>query len=194
MPLHSIWVVPSLGIDPISGKEIFVASNGMLVDEWSATNLRNYGSSDPLFNGNFGLNAEVSGVGLSVIFTYYGGGYKYNSTLVDMIENTSLEYNVDRRIFSNRWYYPGQIAQYRNGADIPTKATSRFVQLNNVMNLSSFSLYYEFPYSLIKKINLSRLRASVYGNNLYTWSSIHIERGTSYPYARTVSFSLTATF
>lgn len=196
MPLHSIWAVRSLGIDPVSGDEMFVDKKGNITKDWKATNLVNCGSSDPLFNGNFGLSSEIEGIGLSIIFTFYGGGYRYNSTLVSMVENADISYNVDRRIFSDRWYYPGQHAQYRNGAGTkgPTRATTRFVQHNDQLTLSSASLYYEFPYSAIKKYKLSRLRASLYGADLYTWSSIHIERGTSYPYARTVSFSLTATF
>ncbi len=194
MPLHSIWAVPSMGIDPITGKEIFLTKDGTLTNVWNASNLVNFGSSDPLVNGNFGFNGEIKGIGLSMVCTFYGGGKKYNSTLVSMVENTSLENNVDRRIFSNRWYEAGQVAEYRNGATSPTRATSRFVQDNNVLNLSSVSLYYEFPYELIHKAKLSRLRLSLYGNSLYTWSSIHIERGTSYPYARTISFAVTATF
>lgn len=194
MPLHSIWVVPSLGIDPVTGDEIFVAKDGTLTDTWSASNLVNYGSYDPLFNGNFGFNSEIKGIGASIVFTFYGGGKKYNSTLVNMVENTNLENNVDRRIFSDRWYESGQLAQYRNGSSNATRPTSRFVQDNNVLSASSVSLYYEFPYQMIRKAKLSRLRLSLYGNDLFTWSSIHIERGTSYPYARTISFAVTATF
>lgn len=194
MPLHSIWAVPSLGIDPVSGKEMFISSSGAVVDTWDAADLVNCGSSDPLYNGNFGVNSEIEGIGFSLIFTFYGGGYAYNTTLVSMVENVDISQNVDRRIFSDRWYESGQLAQYRNGATTPTQATSRFVQKNNRLNLSSVSLYYEFPYRLIQRFKLSRLRASVYGSDLYNWSSIRIERGTSYPYARTVSFSLTATF
>ena len=43
-------------------------------------------------------------------------------------------------------------------------------------------------------MHLNRLRLTLYANDLYTFSSIRIERGTSYPYARTFSFSLTTTF
>jgi len=194
MPLHSIWAVPSLGVNPATGKEIYVRQDGSVTDIWKSSDLRNCGSSDPLFNGNFGFNMEIIGIGASLTMTFYGGGYMYNSTLVDMIENTNIEHNVDRRIFSDRWYYAGQIAQYKNGASSKTMATSRFVQKNNVMSLSSASVYYEFPYEMIRKLKLTRLRFSIYGGDLYTWSSIHIERGTSYPYSRSVSFSLTATF
>ena len=201
MPLHSIWVVPSLGVDPVTGEEYYINKEGYLTNVWSSSNLVNYGSSDPLFNGNFGFNMEIDGWGLSVIMACYGGGYKYNSTLVSMVENASIANNVDRRIFSERWYYSGQEAVYRNGdngrfngSQGSTKATSRFVQKNDVMDISSVSLYYEVPVEKIRKIGLSRLRVSLYGNDLYTWSTIHIERGTSYPYSRSVSMALTATF
>lgn len=196
MPLHSIWAVKSLGVDPVTGNEIFVRKNGTVTNTWSATDLANCGSSDPLFNGNFGFNMEIHGVGASVVFTYYGGGYKYNSTLVGMVENTSVSDNVDRRIFSDRWHkeIAGQPVQFRNGENSPTMATSRFVQKNNVMNLSSATIYYEFPYELIRKARMSRLRLSLYGSDLITLSSIKIERGTYYPYARSISFSISATF
>ena len=62
------------------------------------------------------------------------------------------------------------------------------------MNLSSVSLYYDFPYKWIEKVKMQRLRLSLYANDLATFSSIEIERGTSYPYARTLSFSLNVTF
>ena len=73
-------------------------------------------------------------------------------------------------------------------------ATSRFVQKNNVLTLSSISLYYEFPIRLVKSMKLQRLRTSLYANDLYTFSSIEIERGSSYPYARSFSLAVTATF
>ena len=195
MPLHSIWAVRSLGIDPISGKEIFLDRNGNMTNKWSANNLVNCGSSDPKFNGNFGLSAEIKGIGVNIVCNWYGGGYLYNTTLLNKVENTSIGYNVDRRIFTDRWYYVGQRAQFRDGyASEATKATSRFVQRNNTMSISSASVYYEFPYSVLKKVKMNRLRLSLYANDLYTFSSIRIERGTSYPYARSFSFSVTATF
>ena len=198
MPLHSIWAVRSLGIDPITGDEIFLDRNGNITDEWNAADVVNCGSSDPLYNGNFGINGELAGFGLSVVFTYRGGGYSYNSTLVNKVENVNIAYNVDRRIFSGRWFEKGQVAQYKDGYDTQgqsqTKATTRFVQKNNQLVLSSVSLYYDFPYKWIEKAKMQRLRLSLYANDLATFSSIEIERGTSYPYARTLSFSLNVTF
>ena len=201
MPLHSIWAVPSLGINSRDGNEVFLDRNGNMTTIWNALDLKNFGSSDPLFNGNFGMTGELRNVGFNVVLTFYGGGKLYNTTLLNKVENVDLSYNVDRRIFEGRWSQSGQNAPFRgldsrvdSNSSRMTLATSRFIQDNNVLNLSSFSVYYEFPYSLVQRMRMSRLRATLYANDLYTFSSIHIERGTSYPYARSFSFSLTATF
>ena len=45
-----------------------------------------------------------------------------------------------------------------------------------------------------EKAALQRLKLSFYMNELLRVSSIDIERGTSYPFARNFSFSLQATF
>ena len=196
MPLHSIWAVRSLGISSDLGDEIFLNRNGQITTEWNPADLVNCGSSDPLFNGNFGVTGEIKGFGFSLTSTFYGGGHLYNSTLLNKVENTMLQTNVDRRVFSGRWAKAGDIAPFKaqKGANSVTKATSRFVQKNNVLNLSSATLYYEFPLRLISGLKLSRLRLSLYTNDIYTFSSIEIERGTSYPYARKFSFSVNASF
>ena len=197
MPLHSIWVVRSLGINSADGHEIFLDRNGNITTQWSPSNLYNCGSSDPLFNGNFGINGEVKGFGFSLTATFYGGGYLYNNTLLNKVENTTLENNVDRRVFSGRWAKAGDVAPFKAQSGIGgavTKATSRFVQKNDVLNLSSATLYYEFPLRVISGLGLSRLRLSLYTNDIFTFSSIDIERGTSYPYARKFSFSVNASF
>ncbi len=194
-PLNSIYAVKSLGIDPNSGKEVFLDLDGNKTFTWSASNLVYCGSADPKYNGNFGFNGEYKGVGLSAVFTFYGGGKMYNSTLINRVENCYIGNNVDRRVFADRWYYPGQNAQYVNGyKNGGTQATSRFVQRDNVLSISSVNLYYEIPTKWVSRIGLQRLRAGVYMNDLATFSSIKVERGTSYPFARTLSFTLTGTF
>lgn len=194
VPMNSIWVVPSLGIDPVTGKEIFVKKDGSITNSWSATDLENYGSEDPLFNGSVGINGEIKGIGINFTGSFYGGGYSYNSTLVDKVENVSISSNVDKRIYSGRWYYPGQEAQYKNGIKNLTRPTSRFVQKNNVFKLASASIYYEFPYKALEKMKMQRLRVTLYANDIETFSSIKVERGTSYPFARSFTLSVTATF
>ena len=198
-PVNSIWAVPSLGINAMKGDAIYVTKEGYLTDIWKAADLVNFGSADPLYNGNFGINGEWEGLGFNLIFTFYGGGYRYNYTEQDSVENADIDYNVDRRIYEGRWYQVGTPAKYekrdRNpSASSLTRQDSRFVQKDNVLSLSSASIYYDLPLKWISRIKMSRLRLSLYANDLATFSSIRIERGTSYPYARSFSFSLSATF
>ncbi len=205
MPLHSIWAVESLGIDSRTGNEVFIDRDGNMTTTWDSKDLKNFGSSDPVYNGNFGINGEIASIGVNIVMTYYGGGKRYNTTLLNKVENVDLSYNVDRRIFEGRWFKSGQNTPYRgldsrnnNEEDgfmeAMTRATSRFIQKNNVLNIATVSVYYEFPQAVLQKLRMDRLRATLYTNDLYTFSSIQIERGTSYPYARSFSFSLTATF
>ncbi len=197
MPLHSIWVVRSLGINSSDGNEVYINRNGNITTTWNPADLYNCGSSDPLVNGNLGINGEVKGFGFNFVATFYAGGYLYNNTLLDKVENTTLDNNVDRRVFSGRWAKAGDVAPYKaqnTASNYFTRPTSRFVQKNNVMHLSSASVYYEFPTRLVSSLRLSRLRITLYTNDIYTFSSIEVERGTSYPYARKFSLSVNASF
>ena len=68
------------------------------------------------------------------------------------------------------------------------------MQDNNVLSLNALTLSYDFNSQLIKKIGLNVLRLEVSTNDLLRFSSIKQERGTSYPYAKTVNFTLRASF
>ncbi len=153
------------------------------------------------------MNGEYKGIGLSVVFTFLGGGELYNQTLVDRVENVNITYNVDKRVLSGRWKQRGDQTQFRRIKNLGdtyimgnmqesdyTRATTRFVQKDNELNLSALSVYYDFPRAWMKHIGFERVRLQANMNDVYKWSSIKIERGTSYPFARTLSFSLTATF
>ncbi len=204
MPMNAIWAVPSLGIDPTSGREIYLKKDGSLTYEYDARDQIVAGISDPKYRGNFGFTVEYNGIGLSATCTFLGGGQRYNTTLVNKVENVDIHYNVDRRVLYGRWQAPGQNTMFKklgtftdeNGKSFTekTRATTRFVQDNNELTLSSLSLYYEFRPNWIRKLRLKRLKAAFYMNNIATLSTIRIERGTTYPFARSMSFSLTATF
>lgn len=76
-----------------------------------------------------------------------------------------------------------------------TYPTSRFVEDYNLFTLSSLSLSYDFrDWKFVKNSFLERLKVSAYTSDLFHISSVKIERGTSYPFARTFSLSVQATF
>lgn len=194
--MTAIWAVPSLGIDPQNGKEIFVKKDGSVTYDYDTADQVVCGDTQPKYNGNFGVNGEINGWGFNVTASYRWGGQIYNSTLVDKVENASLQYNVDRRVFTDRWQKPGDMALYKSITDQSiTYPTSRFVQDYSLFTLASLTLYYDFRNcKFVRNSFLERLKVSAYTNDLFVISSVKTERGTSYPFARTFSLSAQITF
>jgi TonB-linked SusC/RagA family outer membrane protein len=205
---NTIWAVPSVGIDPSNGYEVYIKKDGTLTYEYDSQDLIAAGNTDPKLYGTFGFDGEYKGVGLSVTMYYLWGADMYNNTLVNRVENINPVYNVDRRVLTGRWQKAGQVTPFKKlgtynvqegvSTNVAyqeyTRATTRFVQKRNELDIASISVYYEFPARLIKPLRMQRLRLSSYLLNVHKFSSIQIERGLTTPFSRTLSFSLTATF
>ena len=194
--LSAIWAVPSYGIDPASGREIFVKQDGTIVHVWNADDLAVVGNTEPTVRGNAGFNLDINGFSLNVGMLWKFGGQIYNQTLVDKVENADLHYNVDRRIFSDRWVKPGDISRFKDIKNTATtRATQRFVEDQNEWELSSLSMYYDLNRILpVQRTGINRLRLGFNMNEVARVSTVTIERGTAYPFARTFSFTLQAMF
>ena len=194
--MSAIWAVPSRGIDPATGRDVFVKKDGRTTFEYDSDDVVVCGDTEAKLYGNLGFNFAWKGFMVNVGMMYELGGQLYNQTLVDKVENADLSQNVDRRIFSDRWVQPGDISRFKNIADnTTTQATERFVEDNNIWTLSTVNVSYDFDrFAAVKKIGLDRLRLSFDMADVARVSSIQIERGTSYPFARAFSFSLQAMF
>lgn len=194
--MTAIWAVPSLGIDPATGREIYVRKDGSTTFSWSSEDLAICGDTQADVYGNCGITASYKGWNFTLGMNYQFGGQLYNQTLVNKVENADLTYNVDRRVFTDRWVKPGDVSKYKNIADQSTTyATQRFVEDNNVWTFSSVNLSYDFDrFRIVRKWGFSRLRLSFDMSDIARISSIDTERGTSYPYAKSFSFSIQAIF
>lgn len=196
--MTAIWAVRSLGIDPATGREMFLKKDGVTTTyDYTTDDYIIAGDSNPKVHGTFGFNGEWRGIGLNLLFSYQMGGDYYNQTLVDRVENANVAYNVDSRIFSDTWQNVGDVALYKHISSTPTTtyASTRFVQRNNMLDFTSLSAYYDFKNcAWLKRLPLERLRLTFYMNDVFHLATIKAERGLSYPYARTFSFSLTTTF
>lgn len=196
--LTSIWAVKSLGIDPTTGKEIFLNRDGSVSDTWDTTQQVVVGNTEPKFNGAVGFNLVYKQWSLYSAFQYEWGGQEYNQTLVDRVENADISnQNVDRRVLTDRWKQPGDIAQFKDikDANRTTLPTSRFVQDKAYFRLSALTLSYDFKREWLKKhtgMNMLRLEAST--RDFINWNSIRQERGLSYPKSWTVDFTIKAQF
>lgn len=194
--LSSIWGVRSMGINPADGQEVFVGKNGELTRAWNASDQVVLGTTEPKVQGSFGFNLVWKQWSLYSTFMYEAGGQQYNQTLVDKVENVNIYTgNVDRRVLTERWTKPGDKAKFKSlvtGRKTveQTKPTSRFVEDYNMLQWSSMELGYDFSRNVLNKMHLNMLRLTLGLTDILHVSSMKQERGTSYPFARTVTFSL----
>ncbi|MBE9600341.1 SusC/RagA family TonB-linked outer membrane protein [Pedobacter sp. MC2016-24] len=193
--LYTIYGVKSLGIDPENGREIYVKKDGSLTYDYDITDTQPIGDGTPKISGNLGSNISYKGFMLSFSLYYRFGGQTYNQTLVDRIENADPRFNVDSRALSQRWVKPGDRALYKNIADLTaTKVSSRFVQKENLIELQSVYMSYDFKKDFIRRAGFQTLRTSITMNDIFRTSSVGIERGIDSPFARNITFSLQASF
>ncbi|MDR1719751.1 MAG: SusC/RagA family TonB-linked outer membrane protein [Dysgonamonadaceae bacterium] len=195
--LTTIYGMKSLGINPADGKEVFVKRDGTITDEWLPEEQQKIGDTEPWAQGAFGVNARYKQFSLYTSFLYEFGGDLYNETLVTNVENINLiYYNADRRVLTDRWQKPGDVSPLKSIQDrvYITRPTSRFVQKNNYLKFNSISLSYDVSREWLKKFNLSMLRLQFNMKDIATLSTIKREMGLSYPYARTFTFSINASF
>ncbi|WP_166785180.1 SusC/RagA family TonB-linked outer membrane protein [Sphingobacterium psychroaquaticum] len=196
----TIYALPSLGIDPVTGREVYQYRDGSVGTEWRAAELVAIADERPKFHGAVGMTFAYKGWDAVVAGSYSSGGYMYNQTLVDKVEDIDIrEYNVDGRTLTDKWIRPGDEARYRafsfvNG-ESRVGTTSRFVQKNSYFNISSVTLGYTlYNRETLKKLRLENLRLNVTLNDLMRFSTIEIERGTQYPFARRIAFGASVTF
>ena len=192
----AIYAVPSYGIDPSNGKELFRKRNGQSTYVWNAADEVVVGDKSPDAQGSFGINVAWKGFYLNTTFLYQWGAQDYNETIKNKVEEADIDgSNVDRRVLTQRWQNPGDIAPFFDLKNKQkTQPTSRFVQDNNYLAFSSISCGYDFNRDLIRKMRLTSLGLRFNMNDVCRWSNIKQERGTSYPYAKNYSFTLSLGF
>lgn len=197
-PQNAIYAVRSLGIDPSTGNEIFLDKDGNVTDTWKAGDKVYLGSADPLYRGNLSSMLMWKGFTLNVSFGYYWGGKMYNETLMDRVEVTLGDLttsNVDRRVYTDRWTKPGDVAFFKKIDNDRTRATSRFVMDNNVLELQSVSLQYKWDNNWIRRYTGAQsVTFGVNMSDLFHWSTVKMERGTNYPYSRNIQGSMKLVF
>ena len=194
-----LFVVRSLGIDPATGNEIFLKRNGERTFFWNANDKVAVGDTEPKFRGGITSGLTWKDWSVNLGFTYEFGAYTYNQTLVDRIENVNLLHNADRRATKDRWRKPGDIAKYKSIAfsGRTTELSSRFVQKKNEIAFSSISIGYHFDpkkFGFLKQCKIAGINLTGSMQDLGRISSVKQERGTDYPFARTVNLSMSVLF
>lgn len=204
-----IWAVPSMGIDPANGREIFLKKDGSFAYEHDYKDQVVVGNTRPKLEGVLSSTLAFKNFNFGLNFRYSLGQDIFNSALFNKVENISMSQlltnNQDKRALYERWRVPGDVSEFKNisitdlyayqGIISNTQMSSRFVQRENALSLEAASLGYNFrDRQWMKSARLTNLRLNAFTGEIFRVSTVRRERGISYPYARTVSFSLTANF
>jgi hypothetical protein len=191
---YDLWAVRSNGIDPMTGREVFLTKNGNQTFQHNYDDEVVCGNSEPDLEGVFGTSFYYKGFTAAVNFRYRIGGQIFMNTLYNKVENittSKLLENQDKRALHDRWQYVGHEAKFKAISQTETTPiSSRFIEDNNVLTGESISIGYENNGDWLKKFGASSLTFKAYMNEFFRLSTVKNERGIDYPYARSVSFSL----
>lgn len=195
-----MWAVQSHGIDPATGMEVFQKKDGTLTFDYDPADIVRVGNSRPKVEGNINTTFTYKAFSLGAVIRYRLKGYVMNNALYQKVENTGLyslniKGNQDRRALYERWQKPGDIAMFKGIANTASSPmSSRFIQEDSHFAGESFNLSWRTTSSWIKAAGMRSLSLNFYMNDIFRLESILSERGIEYPYARTLSFSVNASF
>ncbi len=200
---EDLWAVRSVGIDPGTGREVFVTKDGEQTFSYNTNDIVKAGNTRPKVEGTFNTSFSYKGLTLQATFRYRLGGDLLNDALYNKIENIGIEemkQNQDKRALYMRWKNPGDVAQFKAISLITTDAqktriSSRFIQKDNIVTGESISLSWAFDaQSWIRHLSMQSLKITAYTNEFLRLSNVKAERGIDYPFARSFSLGISASF
>lgn len=184
----TIYVLPTAGVDPATGKRVFINAAGeeLLFDfpTRSYTYRKDgtaapaisagadkvpFANSIPKYYGGFDNTFTYQNFDLNLLLTYQGGFYVYNGTQATIRDNRFWNSSTD---VLNRWQKAGDVTDIpkiyygdniSNGSANPI---SDNVQKGDFIRLKNLSIGYSFPKAVITRAGISTLRIFVSGQNL----------------------------
>ena len=187
--VSALKLVRSAGIDPATGKEVYIKRDGTLTFEYDPADRVLIGDTEPAYMGTFSTNVFWKGFSVYALFNCRLGAWIYNTTRVSKVEGSDPQYNADQRVFDDRWTKPGDIAFYKNIADSSRpEQTTRFAEQEYTLSLGSLNISYEFDDKTCKSLHVRNMRTGINFTDILRLSSVKIERGTDYLYSQGFEF------
>lgn len=198
---HDLWAMQSLGIDPATGREIFLTKDGKQTFHYNYEDRIVIANSRPKLEGTFGVTVGYKKLQVNAFVRYRVGSYTYNTDLFNKVENITMSqviYNQDKRALYDRWQNPGDIAEFKGislNDNQRTPVSSRFIQKNNLIRGESFKVMWNFTGDKwLETLRLKDCTVSLSVNDFFNLSSIKLERSTDYPFQRSMTLNISARF
>ena len=190
----ALKLVRSAGIDPATGKEVYIKRNGEYTYEYDPADKVLIGDTEPAFSGTISTNLFWKGFSVYALFNFRTGAWVYNTTRATKVEGADPKQNADQRVFDDRWKQPGDHALYKDIANTSRpEQTDRFAEKEHTLSLGSLNICYEFNEKMCKLMRLRNLRLGINFTDILRLSTVKIERGTDYLYSQGFEFYLNVT-
>ena len=152
----------------------------------------------PKVEGLFGTSLYLKGFTAGCYIRYRWGGQVFNTSLFQKVENIGTEdvyNNQDKRALYDRWSEDNREAYFKGISMVQkTEKSSRFVMDDNALIGESFNIGYEFPDRMIRRMRISALNVQLTMTDMFRATSVRVERGIDYPFARSVTMAVGITF
>ncbi len=189
-PIGMLFVTQTRGVDPASGRRIYVNSagrdvyfqhvapagqfrfsyaDGTVAPSVSSADAVVYKNTNPKFFGGFDNTFRFKGFELNALFTYQFGSYLYFGTYAGLRDQRFWNNSTD---VLRRWQKAGDITDMpkpifgdnlSNGSSFPLDVN---VFSGDFVKLRTITLGYNLPKSLLDKAKITNARFYVAGNNL----------------------------
>ena len=190
----ALKLVRSAGIDPATGKEVYIKRNGEYTYEYDPADKVLIGDTEPAWAGTISTNVFWKGISVYALFNFRTGAWVYNTTRATKVEGADPKQNADQRVFDDRWKQPGDHALYKDIANTSRpEQTDRFAEKEHSLSLGSLNICYEFNEKMCKLMKLRNLRLGINFTDILRLSTVKIERGTDYLYSQGFEFYLNVT-
>lgn len=194
----AIWAVRSAGIDPATGKELFIKKDGTYSFTYDVDDEVVVGDMQPKVEGVVGTMLYYKGLSVGCYFRYRWGGQIFNSSLFQKVENIGIQEvynNQDKRALYDRWSENNREAGFKGISMVQkTEKSSRFVMDDNSFVGESFNIGYQFPDRIARRLRVGALDLQLTMTDVFRATSVRVERGIDYPFARSITVAMGITF
>jgi TonB-linked SusC/RagA family outer membrane protein len=203
-PLGTHWEVGWAGVDPASGRALYLDSNRNLTNVYSTANrLQDFSTSLPFWIGGVGFRGTFGNFDFEVFGNYVAGNKRVNN-LEFFTENPAgfLAVGLRQAQRLDFWTRPGDVANTQ-GPTFANQFSSKYIQDASFFRLRNFVIGYTLPESLTKKLrHISGARFNIQAQNLFTitnWRGYDPEDNNNislseFPVPRVITFGLNIDF
>ena len=193
----AIYAVRSAGINPATGKEVFINKNGEYTLTYNTDDKVVIGDEAPKLEGSIFPMLSFRNWSLNISMSYKFGGQTYNLTRAENVENVDPRKNVDQRAFDERWTNVNDLFPYLDIADTESRTnyqSSRFVEDDDILEINRIEIAYEFRSNWLKQIGFKRLRLSAGMNDIARLSTVKYEQRNFLSFQSRIFFTISPTF